>query len=320
MSKKIKKAFSVLFPILLGIFLIYYTYTSFTDEQLEKMKSYILMAKYEYILISMVLALGTYIIRAYRWRYTIEHLGHHSSFLVNFYAVCIGYFVNMSVPRSGEISRALVLKNYRDVPLDKAIGTIIAERIIDSLFLFAFIAAALFFQYDTLESFLLKHIPLKKLIILLLVTFILAITAVLIFLYSKVKLILWIKEKLKGFTEGIVSVFKMKNRWLFLFYTILIWALYFLMFYITIFALDATSSISFGVVTTAFVVGSLAIVFSNSGFGVYPFLIASILSLYQIPFEAGNAFGWIVWTSQIVLVIFLGGISFLLLPLTNKRR
>ena len=91
------------------------------------------------------------------------------------------------------------------------------------------------------------------------------------------------------------------------------------MFYSVIYALDETRIISFGAVIVAFVIGSLTIAFTNGGFGFFPVLIAKILLLYNIPEEAGNAFGWIVWTSQLIVTIIFGGLAFLILPTFAKK-
>ena len=134
------------------------------------------------------------------------------------------------------------------------------------------------------------------------------------------KWVVWIKNKISGLTDGALSVFKMPNKWPFIFLTLLIWLTYVLMFYSIIFALEETQIISFGAVLVAFVIGSLTIAFTNGGFGFFPVLIAKILFLYNIPIEAGNAFGWIVWTSQLIITILLGGIAFLILPSLTKKK
>lgn len=139
-------------------------------------------------------------------------------------------------------------------------------------------------------------------------------------IYSKIKWVLWIKNKVSGLTDGALSVFKMPNKWPFILLTLLIWLTYVLMFYSIIFALEETKMISFGAVLVAFVIGSLTIAFTNGGFGFFPVLIAKILFLYNIPIEAGNAFGWIVWTSQLIITILLGGIAFLILPSFTKKK
>lgn len=284
------------------------------------MKSYFVNANYTFIFIALIFGFISHASRAYRWKFMLEHMGYNSPFKNNFMAVWIAYFMNMTIPRSGEVSRALVLKKYEDIPFDKAFGSIIAERVVDFIILLLFIATAVLLQFDVLKTFLLKTIPIEKLILYGIIAFTVSIGAILLFVYSKSKWILMIKVKISGLTEGVLSVWRMNKKWPFLFHTAIIWICYVLTFYSAIFALEETSDISFGVVVTAFVIGSLAITFSNGGFGVFPVVIAGILALYGIPKEAGIAFGWIIWTSQTVQIIVLGGLSFLLLPILNRKK
>ena len=304
----------------MGVFLIIYTYNSFTAEQIEKLKSSVLGADYRFVVISGFLAFSGYILRAYRWKYTLEYVGYKSNFKLNLIAVSIGYFLNLTIPRSGEISRAALLTKYDDVPFDKGFGTIISERIVDFIVLLLFILTAVILEFDTLKNFLLEYIPLKKLVLLIGIGTISSCIGVYLMIYSKIKWVLWIKNKVSGLTDGALSVFKMPNKWPFILLTLLIWLTYVLMFYSIIFALEETKMISFGAVLVAFVIGSLTIAFTNGGFGFFPVLIAKILFLYNIPIEAGNAFGWIVWTSQLIITILLGGIAFLILPSFTKKK
>lgn len=304
----------------MGVFLIIYTYNSFTNEQIEKLKNSILGANYNYVIISGFLAFSGYVLRAYRWKYTLEYIGYKSNFKLNLIAVSIGYFLNLTIPRSGEISRAALLTKYDEVPFDKGFGTIISERIVDFIVLIVFILTAVVLEFDTLKNFLLEYIPLKKLIFLLVFGFISFFIGIYLMIYSKAKWVLWIKNKVSGLTDGALSVFKMPNKWPFIILTLVIWLTYVLMFYSIIFALEETKVISFGAVLVAFVIGSLTIAFTNGGFGFFPVLIAKILFLYNIPIETGNAFGWIVWTSQLVITILLGGIAFLVLPTLTKKK
>ena len=300
--------------------MVIYTYNSFTNEQIDKLKNSILGANYTYVVISGFLAFSGYILRAYRWKYTLEYVGYKSNFKLNLIAVSIGYFLNLTIPRSGEISRAALLTKYDGVPFDKGFGTIISERIVDFIVLLFFILTAVVLEFDTLKNFLLEYIPLKKLIILTTVGFIVSFVGIYLMIYSKMKWVLWIKNKVSGLTDGALSVFKMPNKWPFIILTLLIWLTYVLMFYSIIFALEETQVISFGAVLVAFVIGSLTIAFTNGGFGFFPVLIAKILFLYNISIEAGNAFGWIVWTSQLIITILLGGIAFLILPSLTKKK
>lgn len=320
MKKKVTKVLSILLPLLLGVFLIIYMYDQFTPEDRANLEASFKTADYTYVYISIFVAITGYISRAYRWKYTLEHMGCHSDLFTNFCAVSIGYLVNMGIPRSGEVARALVLRNYKGVSFDKAFGTIISERIIDLILLILIIAGTVIVQFDVLKEYLLTNIPLEKLFLFAIIGAIFSTGGLLVYVYSKWNFILKIKMRVSGLVEGALSVFKMKNKWPFLLHSIYIWISYVVMFYITIFALPETAGISLGVVATSFVIGSLAITFSNGGFGVFPAVIAGVLSLYGVSMVAGTAFGWIIWASQFVLTLFLGGVSFLALPWVNRRK
>jgi len=320
LKQKIGKWLSILLPILLGLALVIYTYNKFTPEQLEEIKLQFKNADYFYILISLLISAVALWSRGYRWRYTLEHLGYKPKISTNVMAVCIGYFINMSIPRSGEVSRALILKKYEDVPFDKAFGTIIAERVVDTFFLLSFIGLAFFLEFDVLKAFVLDKIPFQKLMLILGIGTFMLVGIILMFRYSRVKPIVVIKQKISGLLDGVFSIWKMEKKWAFLFHSLLIWASYFFMFYVTIFALPETSELSLSTVVISFIVGGIAITLTNSGFGAYPFLMAEILLLYNVPETAGTAFGWLVWTSQTLMVVILGTLSFLLLPILNKNK
>jgi uncharacterized protein (TIRG00374 family) len=320
LKHKIGKWLSILLPILLGLLLVIYTYNKFTPQQLEEIKLQFKNADYFYIYISLLISAVALWSRGYRWKYTLEHLGYQPKISTNVMAVCIGYFINMSIPRSGEVSRALILKKYEDVPFDKAFGTIIAERVVDTFFLLSFIGLAFFLEFDVLKAFVLDKIPFQKLMFIIGIGVTLLISVILMFRYSKFKLIQTIKQKISGLLDGVFSIWQMEKKWVFLFHSLLIWASYFFMFYITIFALPETSDLTLSTVVISFIVGGLAITLTNSGFGAYPFLMAEILLLYNVPETAGTAFGWLVWTSQTLMVVLLGTLSFLLLPILNKNK
>lgn len=297
-----------------------YQYNKFSASQIEIMKGHFKNANYFYIIVSLFIAFLGVASRAYRWKFSLEQMGYKSSFHNNLMAVSAGYFVNLGIPRSGEISRALILKKYEKIPFDKAFGTIVAERVVDSLIFLLFVIGAFIIQFDKLKDFILSKIPLETLEILFFLGAIGGLTVLLIWKYSKLKAVLFLKDKLAGLIEGVFSIVRMKNKWAFVFHSFFIWFSYFLMFYVTLFALKETSTVGIDAAIIAFVFGTLAIGFTNGGFGVFPILIAQIFTLYAVPETAGTPFGWLVWTSQTMFTIVLGGISLLLLPLINKNK
>lgn len=320
MKTQISKWLSILLPLSLGVFLIIYTYQKYTPEQIEAIKGFFRNADYFYIFLSLIISTVGGASRAYRWKFSLNHMGYQNSFANNFMAVSIGYLMNMTIPRSGEISRALILKKYNDIPFDKAFGTIVAERIVDSVILLFLVLIAFVVQFDIVQAFILDKIPVEKVIYIIVAGFILFVAALLVYFYSKLKIVLHLKEKISGLKEGLLSIVRMKQKGAFFFHTLVIWTSYILMFYITIFSLSGTENLSFGAVLISFIVGSIAIAVTSSGFGTYPVLMAKILLFYSVPETIGIAFGWIVWSSQILLVIVTGIISFLLLPVFNRKK
>ena len=316
MKNKIGKSLSILIPLLLGIGLIIFQYNSFSTEQINEIKSYFKTANYFYILLSLFVALFGYWSRAYRWRFSLQQMGYESKFHNDFMAVCVCYLMNLTVPRSGEISRAVVLKKYEKIPFDKVFGTIIAERIVDTIIFFLFVIAAFLLQFNVLKDYVYKIIPFEKLLLMLVIVVVGFIIFILLWMYSKLRIILLFKEKLSGLVEGMTSIIKMEKKWEYLFHSFFIWFTYLLMFYITIHALKETSSIGIGAVIIGFVFGTLANGFTNGGFGAFPLLVAQVFMLYGISNTAGTAFGWL----QTVLMIVLGGLSFLLLPIMNRSK
>lgn len=319
MKNNIRKWLSILIPIALGMGIIFYQYNKFSEVQINEIIGYFKNANYFYVVLALFTGFIGNALRAYRWKYMIHHLGYESNFQNNFMAVNIGYLLNLTVPKSGEISRALIVKKYNNIPFDKGFGTIVAERIIDLFFLLFFMLLAVVLQFKIVKEFILDKIPLHLIGILFLIGIASFVLFLLIYNYSKLKIVALFKEKISGLKEGLLSVIYMKDKWNFLFQTILIWFSYLITYYIATKVIPETSSLSIGAIITCFVVGSIAIAFTNSGFGAYPFLTSKVLLFYFIAEPAGTAFGWIIWTSQMLLVLILGLLSFLLLPLLNRK-
>ncbi len=320
MKAGIRKFLSLTIPLFIGLGIIYYQFTTLTPEELEKIKISFIKADYFYIFLSLFIALFGFWSRAYRWKFALQHLGYQTKFHNDLMTVCVSYLVNLTIPRSGEISRAALLKKYENVPFDKGFGTIVAERIVDMLIFLLFVTIGFISQFDKIyQYFIDKNVKFETLIWTAIIGFILFILFVLIWIYAEWKIILKLKQKLSGLIEGMQSILKMKDKWKYIFHSFFIWFSYLAMFYVTIFALPETADISFDVVVMGFIFGTLAVGFTNGGLGAYPLAVASILSLYGISEGIGTAFGYLIWVSQTLLTIFLGLLSYLLLPILNKK-
>ena len=320
MKASIRKFLSLTIPLFIGLGIIYYQYTTLTTEELEKIKISFIKADYFYIFLSLFIALFGFWSRAYRWKFALQHLGYQTKFRNDLMTVCVSYLVNLTIPRSGEVSRAMLLKKYEDVPFDKGFGTIVAERIVDMLIFLLFVTIGFISQFETIYQYLVNNgVKFETLIWAGILVFVVFVIFVLVWIYAEWKIILKLKQKLSGLIEGMQSILKMKDKWKYIFHSFFIWFSYLAMFYVTIFALPETSDISFDVVVMGFIFGTLAVGFTNGGLGAYPLAVASILSLYGISEGIGTAFGYLIWVSQTLLTIFLGLLSYLLLPILNKK-
>jgi hypothetical protein len=137
---------------------------------------------------------------------------------------------------------------------------------------------------------------------------------------SHSKFALKIKSFVNGLIEGIFSIFKMKKKWPFIFHTLFIWIMYVLMFYVTSFSVEELHDISLGAILIGFISASFSIAATNGGIGSYPLVVYAAFSIFGIAKEPSLAFGWIIWSSQTLMIIVLGGLSLIYLPIYNRKK
>lgn len=304
-------------PVLLAAFFGWYT---FSKLPIDKIIPYFQSANYGWIVLGMTLGLLSNLSRAYRWKYLLAPMGYTVRFPNSIMAIFITYLANYGIPRSGEVLRAAVLTNYEGVPFQKSFGTIIAERMADFIILLSIVGVTFLIQFDFIFGLLEKSFQPKKLIIFGAIA---SLLCVLLFLYlkkSQSKIALKVRNFVTGLLEGILSIFKMKHKWAFIFHTLFIWVMYVLMFYVTTLAVDELNGVSIGAILIAFIAGSFTIAATNGGIFVYPLAIGAAFSLFDIPENPSIAFGWIIWASQTLVIIILGSLSFLCLPLYNRKQ
>jgi uncharacterized protein (TIRG00374 family) len=322
-KKVVFKILKITLPLLLGFFLIYYSYTQFTDLERDKIYSYLLEANYAWILLSLVFAFLSHLSRAWRWNYMLETLGTTPKFITNVMAIGAGYAMNLVIPRSGEISRAAIINRSDQVPMDKAIGTIIAERVLDLIVLLIITAVAILTAGDAIINFFKTRLDdafakaeLSK--ILLYIGIFLVLVILIVFISRRIQLFNRLKSFILGMKEGFMTIWTMKKKWWYFLHTLFIWGMYLLMFYVSIFAIPGIEAIPTSAILCAFVAGSFAVAFTNGGFGAYPYFIAQVLLVFGVSETLGTSFGWILWLSQTILVLVYGLLSLLLLSLKGS--
>jgi len=317
LNKQTKNVIKIVLPLILGVVLVWY---SLSKMPMSELLSYFKEANYTWIGLGVLLGVLSHLSRAYRWKFMINPMGYKLHIPNSFMAVMAAYLINYTIPRAGEISRASIVANYEGIPFEKGFGTIVAERIADLVMMLLIIAITLFLEFEYIYDFLAERFDTNKILIGIGGLIVLSIVFVLFIRRSNSKLALKIKGFVAGLIEGVLSIFKMKQKWAFVGHTLFIWLMYVLMFYVTTFALDETSGIPFAAILIGFISGSFSIAATNGGVGSYPVAIFLAFSFFGIAEDASMAFGWIMWTAQTLMVIVLGGLSLLFLPIYNKSQ
>jgi uncharacterized protein (TIRG00374 family) len=312
---KTKKILKIVVPVCLAIFFGWYTFAKLPVNQIIP---YFKDAKYSWLALAVGCGFLSHFSRAYRWKYMLQPLGYKPKLPNSIMAVFIGYLANFGIPRSGEVLRAAVFTNFENVPFEKGFGTIVAERIADMLVMLLIITVTLFLQYDFIYNLLVENFNPITLIIVLIGVIVLGALFLAVLNNARSGIMLKIKTIFLGVIEGATSIFKMKHKWLFILHTLFIWLMYVMMFYLSSFAIPELLHISFGAILIGFISSSFSIAATNGGVFVYPLAIVAAFKLFDIPETPSLAFGWIVWTSQTLLIVIFGSLSFLFLPIYNR--
>ncbi|MFN5909996.1 MAG: lysylphosphatidylglycerol synthase transmembrane domain-containing protein [Bacteroidota bacterium] len=317
-------------PLALGIYLFWYFFSSMSAESKQFFYTAIREADYLWVILSLLIGVVAYFSRAYRWKYVLEPIGYKTSFWNRYHAVMIGYLVNLTIPRAGEASRSAMLYRSDGVPFSTSFGTIIAERAVDFVALCSIALVTAMLGYDDLmiikqqiednfggtSTVQKAGFEWKYLVYVLLLLGFLSVGVLFVLKDSfRTKLVSFVR----GISEGVLSIFRSQYPFSYLLHTAIIWMCYLAMFFLPFQALDETSGMNAEAMLVGFIAGSLGIIFTNGGIGVYPLLVGLVVAYYlgdehKDAQAVGNALGMLIWTSQTVLMIILGLVSLFLLP------
>lgn len=335
MNPKLKNAIRFTVFLGIGIFFIWIFLRNLTADQKQEILNSMGNANYWWIALAIPLGILSHYIRAMRWKMLIETMDYKPRNSNMFFAVMIGYFANLALPRLGEVSRCTILTKYENVPFQKSFGSVITERVLDMMVFIILFFLNLALQAERLSGYINENIykPLQTKLHLsydlsgafsiIMISFIVVFSIIFLIFRKKItanKFYKKIKNMVLGFVEGMKSLVKVKNQWLFFFYTISIWALYLLMAYVVFFSIPASSGLGLDAGLAVLVFGSIGMMVVQGGIGIYPAIVAETLVLYGVTSAQGYALGWLIWTSQNLIIVLVGIISLILLPILNNRK
>lgn len=273
-------------------------------------------------------AMLSHVIRAERWRMLMEPVGLKPKLSDSFLSLMVGYLVNLVIPRGGELSRCYNLYKLDKTPVEISFGTVVVERLADVICLLVLICVSFLVEYEKLLQFI-ETLPIgagnnNRLTTVFFILIALALVAVLCWWLVKKnkKINTFVQKTWLGFREGLLSVFRLKNKWLFIFYSVAIWVLYFVMSYCVMMAFDETKHLGITAVLSLFAIGSIAMAAPlPGGTGSYHVLVPRGLHfLYGIAMDPATAFTFIFHGWLTAIQIFGGAISLIITSILVKKK
>ncbi|MFL5763103.1 MAG: lysylphosphatidylglycerol synthase transmembrane domain-containing protein [Bacteroidia bacterium] len=321
MNSKVFQAFQYLLLLALGILLCY---AFFHTLDIEGLKAKLNHGNYSWFAVVMFVSLLVYVFRTLRWQMLIRSTGHQSKFINAFSALSISYLVSFVVPRLGEITRCLSVKKQHDIPFMSLLGTVIIERVIDILSLAILLLITAFVQFSQIMEFMKENVfhPFMKLIggniLVLAVLLTLALGGLILFYAFRKKIVQrspkFILKFLEGLKEGLLSIANLKQKWLFIMYTLLIWIGYYLMTWFWFFVFPETSVLSAGACLSILAIGTVgrSVPIQGGGMGAYHFLVTGVVMLYGLSEEWGKTLATLIHAGQTFFTFAMGIIGLLI--------
>lgn len=324
LTSPLRHILRIAFPLLLAAAILYWMYRG-----MDFLRMWTFMQRemdWTWMLLSLPFGVLAQVFRALRWRQMLDPMGERSRSRVRINAIFLSYATSLVVPRVGEFVRCGVLRRYDNVNYAKALGTVVTERVIDTLLIAVLALAAILIQLPVFSSFFsqtgtsftgfLSRFTTAG----WLVTAACALIALVFVWWLLRRLAVYerVKDTLRNLWKGIASVRNVRSKTTFAAYTLAIWLSYFFHYYLTFFCFDFTESLSLQCALVSFVVGSIAVIVPTpNGAGPWHFAVKTMLILYGVADERALYFVLIVHTVQTALVVLLGIIAWATMPCTD---
>jgi len=307
-------------------------YLAFGKTDPKELLSVLHKADYRFILLSMAMGFVAYIARGLRWLMLLKSLGYTAKPWSSIHSVSIGYFANMAVPRAGEVARCTTLSGLENIPVTKLLGTVIVERALDLVLLLSMLALAFGTSFSKMQAFFNQALNSSEPasassgisgtgIVLGAGAALLLGVVLLRKRIGKLPFFDKIRHLAREVGEGIGSVWKMPNKGLFVFYTLTIWAMYYFMVHICIYALPETAGLSMADTLFVMVAAGMGMVVPvPGGVGAYHYLVVLSMGLLGIEASLALGFATLVHSGQAVMGIAAGLVALLYISLSKRRQ
>lgn len=320
-----RKALNVVLPVAMGGAILWWMYRDFDFSRISDTLRH--GTNWWWMVFSLVFGITAQLFRGLRWRQTLAPLGEHPRSSTCVHAIFLSYAASLIVPRIGEVTRCGILTRYEGTSFARSIGTVVTERIVDSLLLLCIAVTVILTQTSLFASFFARtgtnidvwahHFTTTGIIVTLIC---LCVTVMfLVCAFRRFAFMAHLKAIGNDVRTGCLSLRDVSNKWLFAAYTFGIWGSYFLHFYITFFCFDFTQTLSVNVALVAFIVGSIAVIVPTpNGLGPWHFAVKTILVLFGVAAVPAETYVLIVHSVQTALIPLLGVYSLIALGFRKR--
>ena len=303
-------------------------------QDLSRIGHYIATANYWWLSLTLTLSALGYFSRAYRWQMQLTASKYSVPYWPVYHAMMVGYLANIVLPRMGEVIRCSVLRRTSGVPVQVALGTVVTERVIDVLVLLGLLGAVLLVDFNTFWSFVNVQVlggryeALARNRTPLLIAAVIGGILLLTVAYALFRNLERLRQNaffnkailfVKGLLAGVFSVLKLEKKGVFLLHTLFTWTVYYLMDYLAFFCFPETYNLDMRAGLAVLTFGAFGMAAPVAG-GIGPFhvMVQGILLVYGVSKEAGIAYALVVHGAQTLLVVVMGGISFIAVAAADK--
>ncbi len=323
---RIKKLLKWIVPLLLGVLLFAWIYKRMDWISIKEI--FQLGLRYEWMLAFLLIFVSGMVARGLRWQQLLEPVCPQADTTSTTLAVFVAYAANLIFPRIGEVARCGLLKQYKQVSFTKALGTVLAERIIDLICLLIMVIVIVVFQLDVFRQFFTQYPDKANGLMRILFSWqlwalLFSLLLAMILLWRRLRKLPVFDKLNRGLEKiwlGMKSIKAIKRPWLFIFWSIFIWLSYFATFYIGQYFFNIPFGLGIIAMFTAHIMGSLGMVAPvQGGLGAWHFMVIYTMVLYGIDETAAGAFALTVHGLNTVLTLFFGFIAYLWLGLENKK-
>ena len=321
-------------PIAIGVCLFYWLYNNVDIDEMRKILRY--DVNYRWIFLMLIISVFSHVFRGCRWRLQLRSMGIDVPVMPVVVSIFGTYAVNLLFPRLGEVWRCGYISRRQKVPFTKVVGSMVADRLSDTVTVLLLTVVAILLAGPAFDKFFTTFPQVKDGLWHLLTSpylwcglAVAAVAVVSLFKFgSSNKLVCKARDMVGNVWQGFAAIAKMKDKWQFLLFTLLIWGCYFIQLYVCFFAFDFTSGLGIVCALVCFVLSSISMgIPTNGGLGAWHIAVIFGLSLYGVgnfsfnnPDAQASAFAMLVWGSQTLMLILLGIYTYIYVCIIDKPR